>query len=101
MSMTSAAGGTAGDYVLTIICPDRPGIVHAVTGFLVEHGGNILREPAVRRPRDRALLHADGLRGRGPGPTAEQLRDAFASIAQEFAHGLPSSGTPARRTARC
>src|SRR3712207_4472031 len=29
-------------YVLTIMCPNRPGIVHAVGGFLVEHGGNIL-----------------------------------------------------------
>ena len=29
-------------YVLTILCPDRPGIVHAVSGFLVQHGGNIL-----------------------------------------------------------
>src|SRR4051794_41911557 len=29
-------------YVLTIVCPDRPGIVHGVSGFLVEHGGNIL-----------------------------------------------------------
>ena len=28
-------------YVLTIACPDRPGIVHAVSGFLLEHGGNI------------------------------------------------------------
>ncbi len=28
-------------YVLTIVCPDRPGIVHAVSGFLLEHGGNI------------------------------------------------------------
>ncbi len=28
-------------YVLTLSCPDRPGIVHAVSGFLFEHGGNI------------------------------------------------------------
>lgn len=28
-------------YVLTLSCPDRPGIVHAVSGFLLEHGGNI------------------------------------------------------------
>jgi formyltetrahydrofolate deformylase len=28
-------------YVLTLSCPDRPGIVHAVTGFLVEQGANI------------------------------------------------------------
>lgn len=28
-------------YVLNLSCPDRPGIVHAVSGFLLEHGGNI------------------------------------------------------------
>ncbi|MBU4337630.1 MAG: ACT domain-containing protein, partial [Actinobacteria bacterium] len=27
--------------VLTLSCPDRPGIVHAVTGALAEQGGNI------------------------------------------------------------
>jgi len=28
-------------YVLTLSCQDKPGIVHAVSGFLLEHGGNI------------------------------------------------------------
>ena len=28
-------------FVLTLSCPDRPGIVHAVTTFLMRHGGNI------------------------------------------------------------
>ena len=28
-------------YILTLSCPDRPGIVHAVSGFLFEHGSNI------------------------------------------------------------
>src|SRR5438477_279837 len=28
-------------YVLTLSCPDKPGIVHAVSGFLLERGGNI------------------------------------------------------------
>ena len=27
---------------LLIHCPDQPGLVHAVTGFILEHGGNIL-----------------------------------------------------------
>jgi len=29
-------------YILNLSCPDRPGIVHAVSGFLFERGGNIL-----------------------------------------------------------
>jgi formyltetrahydrofolate deformylase len=28
-------------YILTLSCPDRPGIVHAISGFLLERGGNI------------------------------------------------------------
>ena len=31
----------ATSWVLSLSCPDRPGIVHAVAGLLAEHGGNI------------------------------------------------------------
>ncbi|KKB65245.1 formyltetrahydrofolate deformylase [Robbsia andropogonis] len=30
------------DYILTLGCQDRPGIIHAVTGFLFERGANVL-----------------------------------------------------------
>ncbi len=36
--------------VLLIHCPDQPGLVHAITGFIFEHGGNIL--DLVRLGRD-------------------------------------------------
>jgi len=36
----SAARGR--EYVLTLSCPDEPGIVYAVASFLVQHSGNIL-----------------------------------------------------------
>nr|WP_145548795.1 formyltetrahydrofolate deformylase [Variovorax boronicumulans] len=32
---------TSASYILTLSCPDRTGIVHAVSGFLFERGGNI------------------------------------------------------------
>ena len=32
---------TGGGYVLTLDCPERPGIVNAVSGFLLEHHGDI------------------------------------------------------------
>lgn len=28
-------------YILTLSCPDKPGIVHAVTGLLLQHGCNV------------------------------------------------------------
>ena len=30
------------EYVLTLSCPDKPGIVYAVASFLVQHSANIL-----------------------------------------------------------
>lgn len=39
MSPTTDTDATA--WVLTLSCPDRPGIVAAVAGLLAEHGGNI------------------------------------------------------------
>jgi formyltetrahydrofolate deformylase len=72
------------DYVLTIVCPDRAGIVHAVSGFLVEHGGNILESQQF----------GDQLVGRffmridfvvSDGVDADTLRSDFAGIAEEFA----------------
>ncbi len=34
--------GMTATYILNLSCPDRPGIVHAVSGFLFQRGGNIL-----------------------------------------------------------
>lgn len=42
-------------YILTLSCPDRPGIVHAVSGFLLERGGNI-EEAAQYNDRDTGLF---------------------------------------------
>ncbi|UVY82998.1 formyltetrahydrofolate deformylase [Brachybacterium sp. NBEC-018] len=41
MSSPTAAASPTVEYVLTFVCEDRPGIVHAVTGAIVEVGGNI------------------------------------------------------------
>ena len=42
-------------YVLTLSCPDRKGIVHAVSGFLLQHGGNI-EEAAQYNDHDTGLF---------------------------------------------
>ncbi len=42
-------------YILTLTCPDRPGIVHAVSGFLLERGGNI-EEAAQYNDHDTGLF---------------------------------------------
>ena len=42
-------------YILTLSCPDRPGVVHAVSGFLLERGGNI-EEAAQYNDHDTGLF---------------------------------------------
>ncbi|GII98585.1 formyltetrahydrofolate deformylase [Sediminihabitans luteus] len=39
--MTSSTTAAPTHWVLTLSCPDRPGIVHQVAGTLAAHGGNI------------------------------------------------------------
>ena len=34
--------GTGLEYILTLSCPDKPGIVYAVSSFLVQHSANIV-----------------------------------------------------------
>jgi len=42
-------------FVLTLSCKDKPGIVHAVSGFLLEQGGNI-KEAAQYNDHDTGLF---------------------------------------------
>jgi formyltetrahydrofolate deformylase len=70
------------ELVLTLSCPDRPGIVHAVSGFLAERGANIRDSQQYGSPRTATFfmrVHIDS-----PVP-AEQLRADFGSIAPAFA----------------
>ena len=39
--MRDNGGAMTQAYILTLSCPDRRGLVHAVSGFLLEQGGNI------------------------------------------------------------
>lgn len=36
-------------FILKLSCPDRRGIVHAVSGFLLERGSNILDSAQIGR----------------------------------------------------
>jgi formyltetrahydrofolate deformylase len=51
----TSAPQSASTYVLTLSCPDRLGLVHAVSGFLLEQGGNI-EEAAQFNDRDTGLF---------------------------------------------
>jgi formyltetrahydrofolate deformylase len=84
-------------YVLTITCPDRIGIVAAVTGFIARHGGSVLE----------ATQHGDLSSGRfflRIEVTAESLpfgpaefRHAFDPLAEEFAMEWRITDTDVRK----
>jgi formyltetrahydrofolate deformylase len=83
--VTTSANATtpAGDYVLVLDCPDRPGIVHAVSGFLVEHGGNILESQQFGDQNTGRFFMRIDFATETP-TTAEQLRADFAEVARRF-----------------
>jgi formyltetrahydrofolate deformylase len=39
--MVSDSGANGTEHVLTVSCTDRPGIMHAIASFLVDHGANV------------------------------------------------------------
>ena len=70
------------EYVLTLSCPDRPGIVAAVAGLLAGHGGNIVEsqqygDPATGRFFMRVQFTADA-------SGAGSLRAALAALASDL-----------------
>jgi formyltetrahydrofolate deformylase len=84
---TPRATAPSGDFVLVLTCPDRPGLVHAVSGFLVGHGGNIIESQQFGdRLTGRFFMRIDFVvEGSGAGQvTAEGLRRDFAEVAGRF-----------------
>ncbi|MDP1635457.1 MAG: formyltetrahydrofolate deformylase, partial [Gallionellaceae bacterium] len=71
-------------YTLTISCPDRSGIIAAVTGFIAQHGGFIVEasyhtEQEAQRFFMRQEIRADSLPF-----DAQEFRDRFSKLADEF-----------------
>jgi len=91
--VTISSPGTP--WVLTLSCPDRPGIVHAVAGLLAENGGNITESQQFGDPltglffmRVQVLSEA----------TRAQLDDALRALAAQFSMRwtLDVAGRPMR-----
>ena len=73
----------ANDHVLTLSCPDKPGIVHAVTGIFASEGHNILDLQQFSDPTSEKFFMRVHF-----GPTStestEHLRPAFDLLAAEY-----------------
>ena len=74
----------SGDFVLTMVCPDRPGIVYAVTGFLVRHGGNIIESQQFGDQLTKRFFMRIDFEVASSEMTAVALREDFAAVATEF-----------------
>jgi formyltetrahydrofolate deformylase len=68
-------------FVLTLSCPDRPGIVHAVTGFLATQGANIT-EAAQYNDQSTGLFF---MRMRFDAPGTNDTSAALTALREDFA----------------
>jgi formyltetrahydrofolate deformylase len=79
---------SANEYVLTLDCPETRGLVHAVSGFLLEQGCDILESKQFDSQDDghffmRIHFASAGDFAGGPA-TLESLRQAFVPVAEKF-----------------
>ena len=78
------------EYALTLSRPGRPGIVYAVSSFLVQHSASILASQQHQGKLGRAVLHAGALLRVGTGcPAGSDLHLAplergFSWVAETF-----------------
>ncbi|GGO98916.1 formyltetrahydrofolate deformylase [Wenjunlia tyrosinilytica] len=86
------------EFVLTLSCPERAGLVHAVSGFLVRNSGNILQSQQFDdRSQDRFFMRVHFDLG-DPAIGIEELRSGFGPVAQAYqiAWKLQDASTPTR-----
>jgi formyltetrahydrofolate deformylase len=81
--VTTSTVEPLGDYVLTLACLDQPGIVHAVTAFLMENDGNIRESQQFGdRESGRFFMRIDFETAQATD--AASMREAFAPTAERF-----------------
>jgi formyltetrahydrofolate deformylase len=84
-------------FILTLSCPQRPGIVHAVTAFLFGHGCDIVEHRQFDDPIRHALFLRTEFVARGD-TDAVQLSAAFRfEVADEFAMDFQLSNDSPQR----
>jgi formyltetrahydrofolate deformylase len=69
------------DHILTLSCPDKPGIVHAVTGLLAQENLNILDSQQFSDPVSRKFFMRVHF---GHVDSTEKLSGPFAKLADEM-----------------
>ena len=73
------------DVIITLSCPDRPGIVRAVSGFVTDQGCTITESHQfIDRAAGRLYMRLAFRAVEGPTPGIDLLSADFAEVAREF-----------------
>ena len=72
------------EYVLTLSCPDKPGIVYAVSSFLVQHSANILASQQYGESPDGRFFMRVHFCLPPPGRALAELERGFSWVAEAF-----------------
>ncbi|ABM07939.1 formyltetrahydrofolate deformylase [Paenarthrobacter aurescens] len=75
---------TTVEHVLTLDCPEGPGIVHAVSGFLLDHGCDIIDNKQFGDRAEGHFFMRVHFASDGDDSTVDQLRNAFAPVAEKY-----------------
>jgi formyltetrahydrofolate deformylase len=71
-------------FVLTLSCPDKPGIVYAVSSFLVQHSANIIASQQYGEPDDGRFFMRVHFSVPQPGRSVAELERDFTWVAEAF-----------------
>ena len=83
-AVPSVRGSSTAQYVLTLACPERPGIVRAITGFLADRGFDIVEHQQFDDHMSGKLYLRTAFTPGDKEVSAEGLSAEFAAIADEF-----------------
>ena len=75
---------TTVEHVLTLDCAEGPGIVHAVSGFLLEHGCDIIDNKQFGERSEGHFFMRVHFVSEGDESTLDTLRKSFAPVADKF-----------------
>lgn len=78
------SGSSERRYTLTISCPDRAGIIAAVSGFIAQHGGFIVEASYHTDQESQRFFMRQEIRADSLPFDVEELHNRFSEVAQNF-----------------
>ena len=86
------------EYILTLSCPDHRGIVHRVSGFLAQHGCNIIDSAQFGDAQSKLFFMRVHFAAEDSAVSDQSLREEFSRVAKEL--GMTAQLHDARKKTR-